>query len=146
MEIIVQKLSRKKRWNTQQGWMLKIDSDESFWEPTDHDEYTQKMENLHKELAAFPCSNLSYNTWKFDTEAQLDKFMTYFLTKYGEGLKQYSYQEELDRATVDNYDQWVSHQWPSTGPSNVWDHYDVDYDQDGVAFDGWDKIGPGPKK
>ena len=61
-------------------------------------------------------------------------------------LKQYSYQEELDRATVDNYDQWVSHQWPSTGPSNVWDHYDVDYDQDGVAFDGWDKIGPGPKK
>ena len=56
------------------------------------------------------------------------------------------YQEELDRATVDNYDQWISHQWPSTGPSNVWDHYDVDYDQDGVAFDGWDKIGPGPKK
>ena len=146
MEIIVQKLSRKKRWNSQQEWMLKIDSDESFWDPVDHDEYTQKMTDLHKELATFPCSNLSYNTWKFDSEAQLDKFMTYFLTKYGEGLKQYSYQEELDRATVDNYDQWISHQWPSTNKADPWDIYDVDYDQDGVAFDGWDKIGPGPKK
>ncbi|MBM38099.1 MAG: hypothetical protein CMO97_03405 [Woeseia sp.] len=141
MEIIVHKLSRKSRQTLQKEWMLKIDSDQSFWDPADHDQFTEKMDGLYKELEQFPCSNMSYNTWKFDSEKELDKFMTYFLTKHGQGLKVESYAEEMSRAAVDNYDEWQNHQWPTVGTSTDWDHYDVDYEIDGVKCDGW-----GPKK
>jgi hypothetical protein len=44
--------------------------------------YDQLIKDLLTELEDWPAHRISYGTWKWDSQDQLEKFITYFTLKY----------------------------------------------------------------
>tara|TARA_B100001057_G_C22555982_1_gene835315 strand:- start:28 stop:453 length:426 start_codon:yes stop_codon:yes gene_type:complete len=105
MEIVVQKLSRQKKGEPKK-WIIKIDAEEGFWDPTEIEEATAKLSEVTNSVTEFTKKQLSYNSWEFDTEADLDKFISWFMMKYGGMLKDKTKLEELS-VTHDIYPDYM---------------------------------------
>ena len=94
MEIVVQKLSRQKKGEPKK-WIIKIDADEGYWDPNEIQEATEKLNEVCQSVTEFTKKQLSYNSWEFDTEDDLDKFISWFMMKYGGMLKDRTKLEQL---------------------------------------------------